>query len=227
MRLDSVRLVSWSELREELAQPWHVLDFVTEPGGSPGQLIMDATMCALCIDAVLGGDGKSLPQPAAGGFTFAQRALMSRVADGVMAAFSDAFVARTGLRLARLASRSADAIGESTRVVCTCLVGEEGAEGRLLLCLEKDALLQQVVSHAPKEGADPRVVRTLEDVEVDVVVELGRLRMPLSDLPKLAVGNTLAIDLAVDGEVRVVVAHETIAYGRPTRVGDRVAVRLR
>ena len=227
MRLDSVRLASMTELREELVGPLYVLDFVTEPGGSPGLLLMDGTMCALCIDAVLGGDGTSLPTAPPSGFTFAQRALMSRVADGVMAALSDTLSARTGLRLVRLASRSADALGESTRVVCTCLIGTDGAEGRLILALEKDALLQQGVSTQPKEGADPRVVAALAEVEVDVVVELGRIRMPLGSVPRLAVGDMLSIDLPIDGEVRVVAEGRTVAFGRPTRVGERVAVRIR
>lgn len=226
MRLDSVRLASVSELREELTAPQHFMEVVTEPGGSPGLVIMDAGSCALCIDAVLGGDGKNLPQLAPEGLTFAQRALVNRVADGVIAAFGEALAARTGLRLNKLSSRSADALGETSRVICNFVVGEPGQEGRLILALEKDALLGQTAVNAPQQGPDPRVVATLGDVEVDVVVELGRLRMHLGDVPRLKVGDTLRLDLPVEGQVRVLAAGQYVARGRPTRVGERVAVKI-
>lgn len=226
MRLESVRLASVTELREELPAPLHFLDIVTEPGGSPGLLIMDAGTCALCIDAVLGGDGQSLPRLSPEGLSFAQRALVNRVADGVIAAFSDALFARTGLKLAKLGTRSSDALGETSRVICNFVVGEPGQEGRLILALEKDALLGPTVTAKPQQGADPRVVATLGEVEIDVVVELGRLRMKLGEVPKIKVGDTLRLDLPVEGQVRVFAAGQLVAKGHPTRVGERVAIRI-
>jgi flagellar motor switch protein FliM len=49
--------------------------------------------------------------------------------------------------------------------------------------------------------------------------------MSLGDVTELRVGDTIPLDVPVDGEVTVRTADRVLMRGRPTTVGGRIAVR--
>ena len=66
----------------------------------------------------------------------------------------------------------------------------------------------------------------LGEIPVEVVVELGRLRMVLRDLAALSENDVLELDQEVDKPLELVVSGRRLARGELRMVGDRVALRI-
>lgn len=66
----------------------------------------------------------------------------------------------------------------------------------------------------------------LGEIPVEVVVELGRLRMVLRDLAALSENDVLELDQPVDCPLELRVSDRKLAQGELMMVGDRVALRL-
>jgi flagellar motor switch protein FliN/FliY len=66
----------------------------------------------------------------------------------------------------------------------------------------------------------------LGEIPVEVVVELGRLRMVLRDLAALSENDVLELDQPVDRPLELRVSDRKLAQGELMMVGDRVALRL-
>lgn len=76
------------------------------------------------------------------------------------------------------------------------------------------------------ERLDLRVAATVREVHVNVVAELGRIKFKLGDLAKLRVGDTLRLDVPVDGDVDVRIESEVLFKGQPRTVGSQIAIQL-
>ncbi|MSP25127.1 MAG: flagellar motor switch protein FliM [Myxococcales bacterium] len=106
---------------------------------------------------------------------------------------------------------------------------QEGALiGTILLAVSKTALNAARAANTQKraEGIDPRVAATVREVLVQVVVELGRVRMTLGKIGALRVGDTLRLDVPVNGDVDVRVENQVLFTGQPTTVGTQLAVQI-
>jgi len=66
----------------------------------------------------------------------------------------------------------------------------------------------------------------LGEIPVEVVVELGRLRMVLRDLAALSENDVLELDQPLDRPLELVVGGRRLAQGELMMVGDRVALRI-
>lgn len=67
----------------------------------------------------------------------------------------------------------------------------------------------------------------LEGVRVDVLVELGRLTLPLATLQSLSVGQVFATQQAIDGDGVVLwCGGQQLALGQLVAVGDQIGVRI-
>lgn len=106
---------------------------------------------------------------------------------------------------------------------------EEGVTiGTILLAVSKTALNAARAANQQKrvDRVDPRIAATMREVAVEVVAELGRIRMTLGQLGALRVGDTLRLDVAVNGEVDVRVENQVLFVGHPTTVGTQLAIQL-
>ncbi len=220
-----------SAVLQDIEAPIHVTRLAVQPGDGRGAMVFDAGVLALLLDGVLGGDGTSTPKLESEGLTPPQFAVVQGVVTTILRALGETLNTRLGVRLEPLPGTgpNAEAGGEGVPVACALdLSTREGARiGRVVLLLPKESLLH--VTGGAEQGAapkaDPRIVAALDDVELEVIVELTRLRMSLGDVTELRVGDTIPLDVPVDGEVTVRTADRVLMRGRPTTVGGRIAVR--
>ncbi|MCW2599371.1 MAG: fliN [Frankiales bacterium] len=73
---------------------------------------------------------------------------------------------------------------------------------------------------------DPRDLRLLADVQVELAVELGRVKLPLRDLLSLAPGAVLELDRSADAPVDVLVNGCLVARGEVVVIDGEFGVRI-
>jgi flagellar motor switch protein FliM len=221
------RAVPIGELVESLSRPVHATHLVIAPGGGGGMLLLDSGAIGLFLDGVLGGDGSQLPELSAAGLSGPQTALVAGLAAGIVRAFSDAFNVSPGISLACRTAEIHDATVASAPIACMLELGNEGEGGRVAVVLAKEPLLAACPDVEPLSGGcDVGVASVLEGVELDLVAELGRLRLPLRDLAHLQVGDTLRLDATVGATVGVLAEGHELFRGRPTTSSGRIALKL-
>lgn len=229
--LGYARAMPLATVLSELDAPIHVTRLAVHPGAGRGALVFDAGVLSLLLDGVLGGDGTHPAKLDAEGLTPPQLAVVQGVVAGILKVLAETLNTRLGVRIEALppAAPGSEATAEGVPVACALdLTSREGERlGRVVLLLPKEALLQATAgndaAHTP--APDPRIAAALDNVEIEVIVELARVRMSLGDVTELRVGDTVPLDLPVDGAVTVRTAERVLMQGRPTTVGGRIAVR--
>jgi flagellar motor switch protein FliN/FliY len=73
---------------------------------------------------------------------------------------------------------------------------------------------------------DARDLRLLADVQVELAVEIGRVKLPLRDLLSLAPGAVLELDRAADAPVDVLVNGCLVARGEVVVIDGEFGVRV-
>jgi flagellar motor switch protein FliN/FliY len=73
---------------------------------------------------------------------------------------------------------------------------------------------------------DPRDLRLLSEVQVELAVELGRVKLPLRDLLSLAPGAVLELDRSADAPVDVLVNGCLVARGEVVVIDGEFGVRV-
>jgi flagellar motor switch protein FliN/FliY len=211
----------------KLPGPAFVTHIDVTPSGSLGALVFDRQAVTLIVDGLLGGTSGGQQGPYAPSLSGAQSALMRRVSAGVVEAISRTLRERAGITLAPRPA-AAGPVAQSGQVISTWELASERSAGTLLLALARDAALCRVCVDAPHTSSpDPGVLAAFRQVELELRVELGRVRVPLEQLAKLGVGSTLVVDTPVGGAVDVRVDGHTLLTGQPTTDGGRIAVRIK
>lgn len=75
-------------------------------------------------------------------------------------------------------------------------------------------------------GGQARDLRLLADVQVELAVEIGRVKLPLRDLLSLAPGAVLELDRAADAPVDVLVNGCLVARGEVVVIDGEFGVRI-
>ncbi len=221
------RAVPIAELLESMSRPIHATQLVITPGGGGGAILFDAGAIGMFLDGVLGGNGTHIPELAPSGLTAAQTALVAGLATGIVRTLSDSLTASLGMSLACRSTEIQDAMVASAPIVCLLELGGEGAVGHVAVLLAKEPLMAAwPESEVLASAVDPRVVSVLEEVELDLVAELGSLRLRLGDVARLEVGDTLRLDAAVGATVSVRADGRELFRGLPTTSGGRIALKI-
>jgi flagellar motor switch protein FliM len=222
------RAIPAGELLGDLPRPVHATHLLVTPGGARGALILDAGAIAMVLDGVLGGDGSAPPQLEPGGLTAPQVALVSRVVDGVVRSFSEALSRRISIELHTRALDGDDASSEAAPVACTFEITSGSQVGRVVLLLAKEGLLgrSEASRDASTEAVDPRVAGVVEQVELDLVAELARMKITLGHLSRLRVGDTVRLDVPVGGAISVCADGRVVLRGHPTTSAGQIAIRI-
>jgi flagellar motor switch/type III secretory pathway protein FliN len=111
-------------------------------------------------------------------------------------------------------------------LACELAVETPQGTARIILVIPADALATRATAPEPEAAGDPRVARLMDDVEVELVVELGRVALPIGRMASLAVGDTLRLDVPVAGLVSIRASDQELMQGRPTSSAGRIAVKL-
>lgn len=226
--MEWARAVPAAELMLDLPRPVHVVHLAVEPGGAPGALVFDAGALSRMLDGVLGGDGRALPTLDAAGLTAPQRALVGRTVEGIVRAVGEVLSSRIGVNIALASDRPDPNSSDGTSIVCAFMLGAD--LGRVLLVLPKNALLgpgAAITSALPApETYNPHVLRALDGVDLELVVELARVPARLDVVLGLRVGDTLPLGIPVSDPVNVRIDDKPMFRGRPTTVAGCIAVRI-
>lgn len=223
---EPARIESAAELVASHASPGLVVDLVTAPGGTRALLTADAAAIGIILEGMLGGGVDAIATAPVDRLTTARRALATRALDAVRVELSTSLAHGLGLTFDAV-PRSADEPADGRPVAVTAVVHAFGLEGRITLALASEAVAARLTHPEPTatEG-DARIANVLGEVELDLVIELGRLRVPLARLASLSVGDTLRLDVPVDGAVTVRVTGTPLFSAQPTTVGRQIAVRI-
>ncbi|MBM4376315.1 MAG: FliM/FliN family flagellar motor switch protein [Deltaproteobacteria bacterium] len=106
--------------------------------------------------------------------------------------------------------------------------GDATVFGTMFIAVSKTALIAARAANLANrvEHVDPRLAASLRQVEVSVVAELGRVRLTLGGLSALRVGDTLRLDVPVEGDVDVRVEDQPLFRGQPTTHGSQLAIQV-
>jgi flagellar motor switch protein FliM len=222
------RALPIGELLGDLPRPIHATHLTVASGAARGAIVLDAGAIAMVLDGVLGGNGTALPRLDPSGLTPPQVALVSRVVDGVVRSLSEALTRRFGIALQTITPDSDDASSEATPMACSFELGAGTELGRVVLLLPKDAVLGgSEERHDPSTNAvDPRVAGVVEQVELDLVAELARMKMALGQLWKLRVGDTIRLEVPVGAAINLRANGQIVLRGHPTTSVGQIAIRI-
>jgi flagellar motor switch protein FliM len=212
----------------DLPRPIHVAPLTVEPGPAPGALVLDTNALRLLLDGVLGGDGRTLPTLDTAGLTAPQRALIGRTVEGIVRAVGEVLATRIGVNIALAPDRPDPNGSTGNSVVCAFFLGAD--LGRVLLVLPKNAMLgpgSAITAALPQpETYNQHLLRALDGVDLELVVELARVPTRLDVVLGLKVGDTLPLGVPVSEPVSVRIDDKPMFLGRPTTAGGFIAVRV-
>ena len=192
--------------------------FDAGPSRAPGVLAIDAAGLSRILDGVLGGGDADPPALEPGSLSSAQSALAGRVSEGILRAFGEALRSRLGLTIGATTAATPTDAGVGA-VLTFSLAGG----GVIAIAVPLSVLGE---AHAAAESGDARIAAALVDVDVDVIAELGKVRLPLSALSALAVGDVVQLSLSLDERARVCAGGVVLFHGRPTASGVTIGIAI-
>ena len=236
--LDRITSVRFGDYLNSIPLPAILAVFKAEEWENFGLITVNSSLIYSIIDVLLGGRrGQSAIRIEGRPYTTIETNLVKRMIEVVLADAELAFKPlspvkfnidrlETNPRFAAI-SRSANA------AILVRLRIDRGGNVELLLpyaTIEpiRDVLLQMFMGE--KFGRDPiwegHLATEIGQAEIAVDAVLYEQKLPLKQLMKLEVGDTLTLELRRDAAVTVRCGDVTLTEGRMGRVGDRVAVRV-
>lgn len=204
-----------------LERPFHPL--ALRVGGAAAALVLDGKAIGHGLDGMLGAGRGDVPSLDPGGLTSAQSALATRLATSLVVPLGEV-LEPLGAGL-NVAGDGAHPPAGAALVAVTVRIGEGETAGRILLLLPASAV-EGAAADERREVAQPRTEAALGGVPLEVVVELGRVRVSLARLANLRVGDVLRLPLSVDAPARLHVGGRDLFSGKPTARGSQIAVEL-
>jgi flagellar motor switch protein FliM len=212
------RTFLFAELAEAVPDLAFTMPFAAGARRAPGILAIDGVGAARILDGVLGGGDGEPGVPGAPALSSAQLALAGRVAETVLRAFSEALRSRLGVALEPVTGTAVTDAGAGA-LLSFALAGG----GVVALAIPLSVL---GIGEGAVETNDGRMAAAMVDVEVDVVVELGKVRLPLSRLATLAVGDIVNLALSLDEHAHVCAGGAVLFRGRPTATGATIGIAI-
>lgn len=212
------RTTLFSDLEAAVPNIAFTAPFTAGPAGACGVVAIDAPGLSRILDGVLGGGDMPATVLTAGSLSSAQSALAARVSASIVRAFAEALRSKLGLAVEAAAGATPADAG-----ACAVLSFAIAGGGVIALAVPVAVLSD---GEAPAETNDSRIAALMVDVEVDVVAELGKVRMPLQALAALAVGDVLQLPLPLDERARVCAGGAVLFRGRPTASGLAIGIAI-
>jgi len=108
----------------------------------------------------------------------------------------------------------------------TGMAGEAFGQGYEAAGMPVDPATYPDLSEATPKTGEPRDLRLLSDIELELCVEIGRARLPLRQLLALTPGSVVELDRALGEPVDVLVNGKLVARGQIVTIADEFGVRL-
>src|SRR6185503_17604961 len=239
--LDRITSVRFGDYLNSIPLPAILSVFKAEEWDNFGLMTVNSSLIYSIIDVLLGGRrGQTAVRVEGRPYTTIESNLVKRMIEVVLADAELAFKPlspvkfnidrmETNPRFAAISRPANAAILVRLRID----MEDRGGELELLLpyaTIEpiREVLLQMFMGE--KFGRDPiwegHLATEIGQAEIAVDAVLYEAKLPLKQMMKLGVGDTLMLDIKPDAMVSVRCGDVTLSEGRMGRVGDRVAVRV-
>jgi flagellar motor switch protein FliM len=214
--------------------PVYEIVLEAEEGPAWACLTLGPEALAVLLEGALGGSEKNASSGIGADLTLAQAALVSKLARRLAQDFADAVKSEVGITLRASSARSIPAGDEREASFADGLRSECAFEGiagdaRIAIAMGAEALESAAKDQGEEaeEQNDPRMAEALTEVPVEVVAELGRVRLGLRRVLSLEVGQVLRLATAVDDPVIVRVAGVEKFRGVPVISRGQLSVEIR
>ena len=114
----------------------------------------------------------------------------------------------------------------SSDLTSTPVPGEAFGTGHEAAGMAVDPATYPDLSDVTPMAGEPRDLRLLSDIELELCVEIGRARLPLRQLLALTPGSVVELDRALGEPVDVLVNGKLVARGQIVTIADEFGVRL-
>jgi flagellar motor switch protein FliM len=221
---------------ERMVERGPVFEILLEAEDGPAWacLSLGPEALSVMLEGALGGSEKNASSGIGADLTLAQAALVGKLARRLAQDFADAVKGEVGIVLRTMSARSIPAGDERDASFADGLRSECAFEGiagdaRISIAMGAEALesASKDQGEEPEESSDPRMVEALCDVPVEVVAELGRVRLGLRRVLSLEVGQVLRLATAVDDPVIVRVGGVEKFRGAPVISRGQLSVEIR
>ena len=239
--LDRITSVRFGDYLNSIPLPAILGVFKAEEWDNFGLVTVNSSLIYSIIDVLLGGRrGQTAIRIEGRPYTTIETNLVKRMIEVVLADAELAFkpLSPVKFNIDRLETNprfAAISRPANAAILVRLRIDMEDRGGNIELLLPyatiepiRDVLLQMFMGE--KFGRDPNweghLATELGQAEIAVDAVLYEARLPLKQIMKLDVGDTLMLELKSDAPVIVRCGDVTLTEGRMGRVGDRVAVRV-
>jgi len=205
-----------------------------EEGPAWACLSLGPEALSVMLEGALGGSEKNASSGIGADLTLAQAALVGKLARRLAQDFADAVKGEVGIALRATSARSIPAGDERDANFADGLRAECAFEGiagdaRISIAMGAEALesASKGQDDEGEEANDPRMEEAICEVPVEVVAELGRVRLGLRRVLSLEVGQVLRLATAVDDPVIVRIGGVEKFRGAPVISRGQVSVEIR
>jgi flagellar motor switch protein FliM len=206
-----------------------------EDGPAWACLTVGPEALAVMLEGALGGNEKSASTGIGADLTLAQTALVGKLARKLADDFAEAVKSEVGIALRTTSARSIPSGDERDANFADGLRAECAFEGivgdaRLSIAMGAEALESASkgnAEEAEESSSDPRMAEALSEVPVEVVAELGRVKLGLRRVLSLEVGQVLRLVTAVDDPVIVRIGGIEKFRGAPVISRGQLSVEIR
>ncbi|RYZ09504.1 MAG: hypothetical protein EOO73_04195 [Myxococcales bacterium] len=220
---------------ERVVERGPVFEIVLEAEEGPAWacLTLGPEALSVMLEGALGGSEKNTSSGIGADLTLAQAALVSKLARRLAEDFAEAVKSEVGITLRAISARSIPAGDERDAAFADGLRSECAFEGmpgdaRISIAMGAEALENASKGpEEPEEANDPRMSEAITEVPVEVVAELGRVRLGLRRVLSLEVGQVLRLATAVDDPVIVRIAGVEKFRGAPVISRGQLSVEIR
>jgi flagellar motor switch protein FliM len=239
--LDRITSVRFGDYLNSIPLPAILAVFKAEEWDNFGLFTVDSSLIYSIIDVLLGGRrGQTAIRIEGRPYTTIETNLVKRMIEVVLADAELAFkpLSPVKFNIDRLETNprfAAISRPANAAILVRLRIDMEDRGGTIELLLPyatiepiRDVLLQMFMGE--KFGRDPiwegHLATEIGQAEIAVDAVLYEAKIPLGQLMRLDVGDTLTLDMKPDALVSVRCGDVTLTEGRMGRVGDKVAVRV-
>lgn len=221
---------------ERVVERGPVFEIMLEAEDSPAWacLTIGPEALSVMLEGALGGSEKNQSSGIGADLTLAQAALVGKLARKLAEDFAEAVKGEVGIALRATSARSIPAGDERDASFADGLRAEcafEGisSEARIAIAMGAEALesASKEQGEETEDSNDPRMAEAITEVPVEVVAELGRVRLGLRRVLSLEVGQVLRLATAVDDPVIVRVGGVEKFRGAPVISRGQLSVEIR